>query len=213
MVCKMNEVEDHKLISKELIRHAPFTAFGAITGILIMAIILLVEVPDDVSDKVFETLHPLHIVLSALATTAMYRLHRGRERWAVLIGYIGSIGICTVSDIILPYLGGSLVGADMEFHVGFIKEWWIVNPAAFLGIALGYLKPTTKFPHAGHVLLSTWASLFYLTAFGTADWLPLLPLVFLILFVAVWFPCCLSDIVFPLLFVRDRKPAPHGLNH
>jgi hypothetical protein len=52
-------------------------------------------------------------------------------------------------------------------------------------------------------LLSTWASLFYFTAFGTAAWLPLLPLILVFLFISVWIPCCLSDIVFPLLFVRQ----------
>jgi len=30
-----------------------------------------------------------------------------------------------------------------------------------------------------------------------------LPFVFIVLFVAVWVPCCLSDIVFPPLFVKE----------
>ncbi|MEE9583677.1 MAG: hypothetical protein V3W01_03340, partial [Dehalococcoidales bacterium] len=71
-----------------------------------------------------------------------------------------------------------------------------------------YLRPATKFPHFGHVLLSTWASLFYFTAFGVAEWIPLLPFIFLFLFFAVWLPCCVSDIVFPLLFTRKRL-SPH----
>jgi hypothetical protein len=29
--------------------------------------------------------------------------------------------------------------------------------------------------------------------------------IFLFLFLAVWIPCCLSDIVFPLLFVKPRR--------
>jgi hypothetical protein len=121
----------------------------------------------------------------------------------ILIGYVGSIGIATLSDVVIPYLGGALLTLKMEFHLGFIEKWWLVNPMALIGIAIGYWKPTTKFPHAGHVLLSTWASLFYFTAFGMANWIPLLPFIFLILFLAVWIPCCTSDIVFPLLFTRD----------
>ncbi len=194
-----------KLIIKELARHVPFTAFGAVTGLIIMVVVVFGGIPSNVSHTVFYTLHPVHIVLSALVTTAMYRLHGGRTWAAFPIGYIGSIGVCTMSDAILPYLGGILIGAEMEFHVGFIEKWWLVNPLAFLGIAIGYRRIVTKLPHAGHVLLSTWASLFYLTAFGTADWVPLLPLVALILFTTVWFPCCLSDIIFPLLFVRKSK--------
>jgi hypothetical protein len=65
----------------------------------------------------FYTLHPLHIVMSALVTTAMYRLHGKGKLWvAILIGYSGSIGIATLSDAIIPYLGGSLFGIPMEFH-------------------------------------------------------------------------------------------------
>jgi hypothetical protein len=86
-----------------------------------------------------------------------------------------------------------------------IKKWQVVNSAALIGIITGYFRPTTKIPHTGHVLLSTWASLFYFTAFGIAQWAPLLPVVFLFLFLAVWIPCCLSDIVYPLLFIREDK--------
>ena len=190
-----------RLVGRELASHAPFTALGATTGIIVMVIVVFGAVPPTVSQAVFYTLHPLHIVLSALVTTGMYRLYWGKARWAFLIGYVGTVGICTISDIILPYFGGILVGAEMEFHVGFIEKWWLVNPLAFLGIAIAYWRPITRLPHTGHVLLSTWASLFYLTAFGVANWFPLLPFVIIILFIAVWLPCCLSDIIFPLLFV------------
>lgn len=192
-----------KQIARELKRHAPFTAFGAITGLIIM--FLFYHLPSRVSCNIFYVLHPTHVVLSALVTASMYKLYRrGKVRiWILLlIGYVGSIGIATISDIFFPYLGGVLLGAKMKFHLGFIEKWWLINPLALLGIALGYWRPATKIPHSGHVLLSTWASLFYLTAFGTANWLSLLPLVFLVLFFAVWIPCCVSDIVFPLLFVK-----------
>ena len=193
-----------KQIANELKRHAPFTSFGAITGIILMAIIVLANVPPETSHTFFYILHPFHVVLSALVTTAMYKQHSKGKVWAViLIGYVGSIGIATLSDAVIPYLGGVLLNLEIEFHLGFIEKWWLVNPMALLGITIGYWKPTTKFPHAGHVLLSTWASLFYFTAFGTANWIPLLPFIFLFLFLAVWVPCCMSDIIFPLLFAKE----------
>jgi len=191
-------------IANELKRHAPFTSFGAVTGIILMAIIVLANVPPETSHTFFYILHPFHVVLSALVTTAMYKQHSKGKVWAViLIGYVGSIGIATLSDAVIPYLGGVLLNLEIEFHLGFIEKWWLVSPMALLGITIGYWKPTTKFPHAGHVLLSTWASLFYFTAFGTANWIPLLPFIFLFLFLAVWVPCCMSDIVFPLLFAKE----------
>ncbi len=200
-----------RLIASELKEHVPFTVFGAITGIVIMVIIVLANVSSGVSQTIFYTLHPLHVVFSALATTAMYRKHGSRRVWAVLlVGYFGSIGIATLSDAVLPYLGGTLLNLEIELEIPFIDEWWLINPAALIGIAIGYLRPTTKFPHYGHVLLSTWASLFYFTAFSAAQWIPLLPFIFLFLFLAVWLPCCISDIVFPLL-VTGKKLPPHHI--
>ncbi|MFH1904000.1 MAG: hypothetical protein ABIK53_00525 [bacterium] len=203
-------------ISKELKRHVPFTMLGAVTGIIIMVVLVFSHASKEASNAIFYTLHPLHIVLSALATISMYKLHGKGKLWvAILIGYTGSIGIATLSDAIIPYLGGGLLNVPMEFHAPFIEtakmpfigiaKWKIVNFAAVLGIAIGYLKPKTKFPHFGHVLLSTWASLFGFTAFGIANWIPLIPFVFLFLFLAVWLPCCVSDIIFPLLFVKENK--------
>jgi type III secretory pathway component EscS len=203
-------------ITLELAEHTPFTIVGAVIGIIIMVIIQLANTPGDVSEALFYTFHPLHIVFSALVTTALYRKQKGSRPWLIIIvGYTGSIGIATLSDAIIPYLGGNALNIAMEFHLPFLEteimpyigipEWIIVNAAAVIGIAIGYFKPATKLPHMGHVLLSTWASLFSFTAFGVADWIPVLPFVFLFLFFAVWLPCCVSDIIYPLLWVREKE--------
>ncbi len=192
-----------KRIAAELGRHIPFTAIGAVSGIIIMVIVVLARVSSNISEIAFYTLHPAHVLFSAIVTTAMYKRYGSGKLWAaILIGYTGSVGIGTLSDSIVPYLGGMSFGIKIDLHLGFIEKWWLVNPLAFLGIAIGYWKQITKLPHALHVLISTWASLFYFTAFGVADWMPLLPFVFLFLFLAVWIPCCVSDIVYPLLFLK-----------
>jgi len=203
-----------KRIAHELKEHIPFTALGALTGIILMVIVVLCNVPHHISETIFHTLHPVHVLLSALVTTAMYMRYKKGKIWAaILIGWTGSIGIATISDAIIPYLGGTLLHIQMERHVPFIEHWWI-NLFALAGIAIGYWRQTTKIPHFGHVLLSTWASLFYIMAFGEASWIPLLPLIFLILFLAVWLPCCLSDIVYPLLFLgkEPELPSPGSQN-
>ena len=207
-------------IGRELLHHAPFTAVGAVVGIVIMAVISLCDTPMNVSEGLFFTFHPLHVVFSALVTTALYRKQKGHKLWAVvIIGYVGSVGIATLSDAVIPYLEGSSLKVDMGFHLPFLEtelmpfisvpKWIVVNGAALIGIAIGFFRPNTTFPHMGHVLLSTWASLFGFTAFGTADWLPLLPIIFVFLFLAVWIPCCVSDIVFPLLWVKGEPAHQH----
>ncbi len=213
-----------KRIGKELWHHIPFTAAGAITGIVAMTLVTLLNTPQNVSEALFYTFHPLHVVFSALVTTAMYRKIKNHKIWLVIIvGYLGSVGIATLSDAIIPYLEGKSLQIAMEFHLPFmsteitpflgIPEWMAVNAAAVIGIAIGFFKPNTKLPHMTHVLLSTWASLFGFTAFGTADWLPLLPVIFVFLFLAVWIPCCVSDIVFPLLWGGNGHEHTHGHEH
>ena len=202
--------EKLRRVVSELEHHAPFTVLGAVSGIIVMAIIVFSNALPHVSQAsrtVFYILHPLHVVLSALVTTAMYRKYRGGKIWtAILIGYSGSIGIATISDSLIPYLGETLLALpNRGIHIGFIEEWRIVNPAALIGILIGYLRPTTELPHFGHVFLSTWASLFHviMALGGTVNWLTFL-VIFLFLFLAVWVPCCTSDVVYPLLFIRRR---------
>jgi hypothetical protein len=209
-------------ISKELKAHAPFTVFGAITGIFVMLVFR--NIPHKLSYNIFYILHPIHVVLSALVTTSMYELHTCPRigikcitarcnLWALLvIGYVGSIGIATLSDSLIPYLAETLLGLpNRGIHIGFIEKWWLINPLAILGIAIAYFRPTTKFPHSGHVLLSTWASLFHIIMAigGSLSWFSYAA-IFVFLFIAVWFPCCLSDIIFPLLFVKDKGRVPKG---
>lgn len=199
-------------IASELSHHIPFTTMGAVSGIIIMLIIVWGNfLPQifPISQNIFYVLHPTHVLLSALVTTTLYVKYRKPNIWmAILIGYTGSIGIATISDSIIPYLGETLmVLPHREIHLGFIEEPLLTNPPAFLGIIIGYWKGTTKFPHFGHVLISTWASLFHIImALGaTVNWI-LYPFIFLFLFLAVWLPCCVSDIAFPLLFTRKKLP-------
>jgi hypothetical protein len=208
-VFRMRMQESSKLITKELLRHAPFTSFGAATGIIIMLLAIHYQPVPLVSYNIFYILHPIHVLLSALVTAGMYRLHGGKGWEVLLIGYFGSIGIATISDSIVPYAGEILLQLpNPGIHIGFIEKWWLVNPLALIGIAIAYWRPTTKFPHAGHVLLSTWASTFHIImAFGTVvTWMAFV-VIGLFLFLSVWFPCCLSDIIFPLLFIRKDDNA------
>ncbi|MBN1522212.1 MAG: hypothetical protein JW928_06735 [Candidatus Aureabacteria bacterium] len=203
-----------KKIYNELAHHAPFTFVGAVSGIVL--IFLFRKMPAGLALQAFYVLHPFHVVLSALVTASMYEMHKcSKDRrhcniWVLLfIGYTGSIGIATLSDSVIPYMGEVLLGMPHSHpHIGFIEKWWLVNPLAILGIAIAYFRPATKFPHAGHVFVSTWASLFHvLAAIGEAVawWMYLA--IFIFLFLAVWLPCCISDIVFPLLFIKNKNLA------
>jgi len=236
----MTTVQKTKYILTQLHQHAPFTLAGALLGVAFMLLFRTLALPQRTSHLFFDIFHPGHVLLSAMATAAMFKLHAKTHHFLtiLLIGYVGSVGIATLSDCIIPYAGEVLLGFHVEahphehhsisqpdssqsdsdydhehehsLHLGFIERWWLVNPLAILGVVIAYFRPRTKFPHAGHVLLSIWASLSHiLMALGTevsfAQWLG----VVIFLFLAVWLPCCISDIVFPLLFVKPGESFNH----
>jgi hypothetical protein len=240
----MSVKEKAKHILVELKGHAPFTLFGALLGIFFMLLFKNISGAD--SQSFFSVFHPAHVALSSMVTASMFNLHAAKKRFLLVfvVGYFGSIGIATLSDIVIPHIGTELLGLDVpthsqlhhheetsghenvhsnkaehhgaRMHIGFIEDWYIVNPAAVLGVLIAFFLPRTKFPHAGHVLVSTWASSSYLlmnlaTEISTA----VLAGIFVTLFIATWLPCCISDIIFPLLFVKSDielvVPCPiHG---
>ena len=197
-------------VVNELKEHALFTFFGAFTGIIIIILLVfgnLLPQVSSISRNIFYILHPTHVLLSALVTTTLYIKYGKRKIWlSIIIGYTGSIGIATISDSIIPYLSEILLDLpNPGLHIGFIEEPLITNIPAFIGILLGYWKGTTKFPHAGHVLISTWASLFHIImALGTTVSLIQTIGILIFLFFAVWLPCCTSDIIYPILFSRNK---------
>jgi hypothetical protein len=241
-------------ILTELKKHAPFTLFGAATGLVCM--LLFKNVGSDINHQLFKVFHPGHVLLSAIVTASLYKLYENKASFVkiLLVGYIGSIGIATLSDCVLPFFGESFLGvaipvhADLHehdeahghshdehvhlengseselsrkthgirarLHLGFIEDWYLVNPAALLGILIAYFRPWTRFPHAGHVLISTWASSFHVLM-NTHRELTTVMLVgiFVVLFIAVWLPCCISDIVFPLLFVNSECDLSDAHHH
>ncbi|HXK62502.1 MAG TPA: hypothetical protein PLP42_21655, partial [Acidobacteriota bacterium] len=115
-----------RTIAHELRVHAPFTAFGTMTGVIIMAVMIQMQVSKEISEGLFWTLHPAHVFLSALVTTGMYRRHSPSGVFrTLLIGYAGSVGIATASDSLIPYLGEILVDpANRHAHLGFIEKVW-----------------------------------------------------------------------------------------
>jgi hypothetical protein len=156
----------------------------------------------------FHLFHPAHMLFSATATTAMFRRYDRKVGKAVIVGLLGAIGVCGVSDILMPQVSLMILGISAPMHICLIEHPGLVLPFAFIGVlvgvaATGGVMRSTVFTHSLHVLASTMASIFYMVGpMGMVAWIGQIGVVFLFVVVAVMLPCCFSDIIFPLLLTR-----------
>lgn len=166
---------------------------------------------DNPFQPLFHVFHPAHMLFSAAATTAMFWRYERRVIKALVIGLIGAIGICGLSDIVMPQLSLGMLGKRTPWHVCVYEHPSMVLSFAAVGVMVGLaasagVHRSTFFSHSLHVFCSTMASTFYLIGpLGQLAWIDDVGVVFLFIIVAVMVPCCLSDIVFPLFLAQGAK--------
>ncbi len=190
-------------IIHELKKHIPFTIFATLIAIGI-TLLIIYWIKKEISQEFFHVLHPLHILASAIVTAGIFYKYKKSFIQAIFIGIFGSIIIGSISDIIFPYLGGLLFNLNIEFHLPIIEKTILILLTALIGSILGISFRITRFPHFIHVFLSVFASLFYLLAFSQTFEIIYFIGAFFVVFVSVIIPCCLSDILFPFLFLRKK---------
>ncbi|MFH0808414.1 MAG: hypothetical protein V1888_02255 [archaeon] len=203
-------------IWEELREHLPFSlAVSLLAGVLVAIFYSIGKVP---SEELFEILHPAHVLISAVATSAIYwRYHNSAEDSrlsvgvkAVLVGIVGAILIGSLSDIVFPWLAGNLFSLKTVFHLPIIEEPLLILGVAFFGSVVGMHWKYFDVAHSLHVFLSVFASLFYLLAFSIALNVWGILMISGLVFLCVYVPCCISDIVFPLLFIdKPCKSCGH----
>ena len=191
-----------KFFLKESLEHLPFAIFAAFFALFIVFLSSFTSL--SFGPQIFEGVHFSHLFFSAFATSAVYARYKTNFFQALLVGIFGAILIGSISDIIFPYLGALIFRIDVSFHLPLFEEFFIVLGISCMGAIAGGILKKSHFPHSLHVFLSVFASLFYLVSFSVfsnfLSWIRALILIIL----AVWLPCCLSDLWFPLLFVRNK---------
>lgn len=209
----------------ELGYHLPYSIFGITIGLIAMGVLSFFAILmgsegllPAASIELFHVFHPAHVLISAVATTAMFWKHEKRIFKAACVGFIGSVALCAISDIFLPFVGGLSLSSGMHMHICIIENPSSVFPFAIVGVAAGLLvtksfEKSTQYSHSAHVFLSSAASILYLLGFGLTGWIQSIGAVFLIIIIAVMLPCCASDIVFPLACVHRDCDHSEKLTH
>jgi hypothetical protein len=159
----------------------------------------------------FHLFHPAHMLFSAVATTAMFCRYDRSAIKAVIVGMVGAIGVCGASDILMPHVSLMVLGIKTPWHICVIEHPTMVLPYAVIGVIVGMVASggvirSTLISHSLHVLASSMASIFYMVGpLGLVAWIDRVGQVFVFVVLAVMVPCCLSDIVFPLLMSRAGR--------
>ena len=206
-------------IANEFAHHLPYTIVGsliAMAGVWWFATQHLgngrAEALYAQARASFHLFHPLHISLSAIATTSLFWRHERHVLRALAVGALGTIIPCGLSDYVFPYWGGLLLGQTMELHMCIVDHPQLFFPFLALGIVGGFwaeerLTGSHLFSHGAHIFVSSAASLLYLISFGFTAWLTDVRFVFpafVTIVLAVWVPCCISDIVVPATAAHEH---------
>lgn len=217
---------DHEhTLSSELFHHLPYAIFSVAFSLIILSFVTLalkstqIMIAQKGAKMLFHSFHFMHIVFAATGTLITFRRFCKTLFPALLVGVFTPVIFCTLSDSILPYLGGRALGVQMSFHLCFFTELANVLPFLIVGIINGFLmsrhsqenqKVYSIFSHFIHIFVSSLAATFYLVAHGFMDWYQDIGFVFLFIIIAVVIPCTLSDVVVPMSYARvARKNEKH----
>ncbi len=193
-----------KKIIHELKNHSPFTLTATILAVgMVFCVNYLIKI--NITEDVFHFFHFSHIVVSSMVSGALYYKYKKNIINALAVGLIGSIIIGSLSDVFFPYLGGSFLNIEIDFHLPIFEKTYLILFFAFLGSLIGVTFKITKYPHFIHVFLSVFASLFYMISYTNYFNLFFSVISVLIVFLSVVIPCCISDIALPLFFVEKGE--------
>ena len=97
-------------IWRELRHHLPFTlVVSLIAGVLVALAFIFGWSSSKFLMGSFETIHPLHVLVSAAATAAIYKKYKKSLLGAIFVGVVGAILIGSISDVLLPWIAGNLL--------------------------------------------------------------------------------------------------------
>lgn len=189
----------------ELKEHIPFTLAATLFSIIIISFLLIKQNLIPYAVSMFYIFHPGHILFSSIVSAAIFYNHSKKILPAIFVSIFVSLLVGSTSDSIFPYLGSSLFNIPISFHLPALENPILILGTSLIGAIIGTTFRKTKFPHFLHVFISVFASLLYIFAYSTNFTAINLFFIFVITSISVVIPCCLSDIVFPMLLQKNIR--------
>lgn len=201
----------------ELLCHLPYAIYSVAFSLIILSVYSVFSIGLDPSivkkgsKALFHSFHFMHIVFAATGTIVTFCRFSKNYFRALVVGILSPTFFCILSDAVLPYIGGTLLGVHMHFHACFLTEPQRVIPFLIVGIINGFVMSShhsskqggySLSSHASHIAISSLASTFYLISHGFTNWYVSIGNVFVLLIIAVVVPCTLADVVVPMTIAR-----------
>ncbi len=210
---------DHNSLYGELLCHFPYAVFSVALGLVALGFLSFPSAVEQTfhiryANLLFHCFHFIHILFASTGTFITFSRFSSNTVRAFWISILSPIFFCSLSDVVIPYLGGNILGIQMTFHLCFLSELDNILPFLIAGILNGYALSKdhhskqglySLFSHATHIVVSSLASLFYLVSHGFTEWYASIGTVFTFLLIAVVLPCTLSDVVVPMIIARADK--------
>jgi hypothetical protein len=139
-----------RTITTELRIHAPFTAFGTFTGIVIMAGIIHLHLSRGISSGLFWTFHPLHVLLLGPAKAKPPCALSVRRR-NVLQSYETVAANVTAALLLLDAISAFVTAAMYRLHGN--RGLWQTLAVDYVGAIGVATLSDSLIPYAGEFLL------------------------------------------------------------
>lgn len=218
--CHVHADHDCSLIG-ELICHLPYAIFSVAIGLIVLSFLTFFGLTSGHGSShshglhvLFHSFHFLHIIFATTGSLVTFSRFSNNMVKGVIVSLISALFFCTLSDVILPYAAGRLLGVSMRLHICLISELHNIIPFLGVGLLNGFImtkhETSTKGfysvgSHFAHILTSSLASLFYIVGEGFIHWVDKMGLLFILLIVAVVIPCTFADVIVPISFARSGK--------
>ncbi len=214
--------EPHKTLWDELSCHFPYAILSVAIALIVLSFLPVAEHVrgTDFEFRLFHSFHFLHLLFAGTGTVLTLKKYGARPLVTMVMGFVVPALFCTLSDVLLPYVGGRFVSLHMHFHWCFFSHFDTVLPFLITGMINGWIMGSHRASqlifysigsHFLHIFISSMASILYLISFGFYQWSDYMGFVFLYSIFVTLIPCTLADIVVPMLVARLFKSD--GIKH
>lgn len=211
---KRSECKHHCTFWAEIVCHFPYAVFSVVLSMIILNLFSLASISKEIANKLFHSFHFIHILFAGTGVVLTFRRYSKNLLGGIFVGLGVPSVFCTLSDSLLPFLGGYYLGIDMRFHWCFIDHLGTVLPFLLVGVINGYVLSNhaesgkifySRGSHFLHILISSIASILYLAGYGFSNWENYIGFTFIYLIFVVLFPCSIADVVVPIMFAKIRR--------